>query len=264
MKRRSYRIPSLVTPALLILIIATSAYAQSVHESGAQTKSLKLDHFWCYIISKEAESNPAVTATLKDQFQTASDVSVGTPLQFCNPVQKTIGRGTPGEIVTPIVNVNDHLTMYGLQRSAPLPATQTLTATNQFGVQQLTVDNASTLMVPTQKMLENLRFPTRLDHFLCYPVTAASIAQPVFLQDQFQKENVTVEQPVLFCNPVAKTIDNKTTRIQNQAAHLLCYNIRLPQSTTARQVPIQNQLEKDTFTLTTTEMLCVPSTKTLP
>ena len=263
MKRRSYGIVRLVTRSLLGLILATSASAQSVRESGAQPKSLKLDHFWCYIISSETP-DPAVAATLKDQFQTA-DVSVGTPLQFCNPVQKTVGQGTPGEIVTPIVNLNDHLTMYGLQRSAPLPATQTLTATNQFGVQQLTVDNATTLMVPTQKMLENLRFPTRLDHFLCYPVNAASIAKPVSLMDQFQTQgDVTVEQPVLFCNPVAKTIGNKTTRIQNPAAHLLCYNIRLPQSTTSRQVPIANQLETDTFTVTTTQMLCVPSTKTLP
>jgi hypothetical protein len=258
MNRRSYRIPSLVTHSLLGLIMAASASAQSVRESGAQTKSLKLDHFWCYIISSETP-DPAVTATLKDQFQTASDVSVGSPLQFCNPVQKTVGT-----TVTPIVNLNDHLTMYNLQTSAPLPASQTLTATNQFGAQQLTVDNAATLMVPTQKMLENLRFPTKLDHFLCYPVNAASIAQPVSLTDQFQTADVTVEQPVLFCNPVAKTIGNKTTRIQNPAAHLLCYNIRLPQSTTSRQVPIENQLETDTFTLTTTQMLCVPSTKTLP
>jgi len=258
MKRRPYRIPSLVT-SLLGLILAASASAQVVAESGTpHTKTLKLDHFWCYIVSKEETANPAVSATLKDQFQTASDISVGTPLQFCNPAQKTAGGN-----VTPIVNLNDHLTMYNLP-SVPLPASQTLTATNQFGAQQLTVDHATTLMVPTQKMLENLRFPTRLDHFLCYPVNAASIAQTVSMTDQFQTQDVTVEQPVLFCNPVAKTIANKTTRIQNQAAHLLCYNIRLPQSTTSRQVPIQNQLETDTFTLTTTEMLCVPSTKTLP
>jgi hypothetical protein len=164
--------------------------------------------------------------------------------------------------VTPIVDLNDHLTMYNLQTAAPLPTSQTLTATNQFGMQQLTVDKATTLMVPTQK--ESLRLPRRLDHFLCYPVNAPSIAQPVTLTDQFQTQDVTVEQPVLFCNPVEKTIGNDTTRVQNPAAHLLCYNLRLPQSTTSRQVHIKNQLEDDMFTLTTTQMLCVPSTKTLP
>jgi hypothetical protein len=135
-----------------------------------------------------------------------------------------------------------------------------LTATNQFGAQQLTVDKATTLMVPTQK--DALRFPTKLDHYLCYPVTGTSLEQAVSLTDQFQSMDIVVEKPVLFCNPVAKTIGNKTSRIQNAAAHQVCYNIRLPQSTTSRQVPIQNQFETDTFTLTTTQLLCVPSTKT--
>ena len=270
MKLRSHRIHRLGTHTLLGLIVIAAALCVGARGPGSvkgglkldhldpvKGKSLKLDHFWCYIVSSETPDQ-AVTATLKDQFQTAF-VSVGSPLQFCNPAQKTVGG-----VVTPIVNLNDHLTMYNLLQSPPLPTTETLTATNQFGAQQLTVDKAATtLMVPTQKLLENLRFPTRLDHFLCYPVNAASIAQPVSLTDQFQTQDVTVEQPVLFCNPVEKTIGNKTTRIQNAEAHLLCYNIRLPQSTTSRQVPILNQLESDTFTLTTTQMLCVPSTKTL-
>src|SRR5262245_19615607 len=244
MKRHLSGILGLVTQALLLsLILAASASAQSVGQSAPRrTIDLKLDHFWCYIVSQEQTQNPVPSATLKDQFQT-TQVLVGSPLQFCNPVQKTIGT-----VVTPIVDVNDHLTMYNLLTSAPLPTSQTLTATNQFGAKQLTVDKATTLMVPTQKMLENLRFPRRLDHFLCYPVTAPSIAQKVSLTDQFQTQDVTVEQPVLFCNPVQKTIGNNTTRVQNPEAHLLCYNIRLSQSTTSRQVPIQNQLETDTFT----------------
>ena len=263
MKNRSYRIPGLVT--LVLLGITATAYTSSAQfgqENAArktQTINLKLDHFWCYIISQEQTTDPNTAATLTDQFQTAT-VSIGTPLQFCNPVQKTIGTD-----VTPIVDVNDHLTMYNLQNPAPLPTAQTLTATNQFGSTQLTVDKATTIMVPTQKLLENLRFPTRLDHFLCYPVTAASIAQTVSLIDQFQTEDVTLEKPVLFCNPVQKTIlGQKTSRIQNPSAHLLCYNIRLPQSTTPRQVPMKNQIEADTFTVTTTQMVCAPSTKTLP
>ncbi len=257
MKRRSYRMPRLVIQAVLTLVVAASAHAQSVDNSAARrTPNLKLDHFWSYIVSREETQQPAVAATLKDQFQTVS-VSVGSPLQFLNPAQKTIGS-----VVTPIVDLNDHLTMYNLLSPAPLPTSQTLTATNQFGAQQLTVDRATTLMVPTQK--EDLRLPRRLDHFLCYPVTAPSLAQPVSLTDQFQTKDVIVEQPVLFCNPVQKTIGNNTTRVQNAAAHLLCYNIRLSQSTTSRQVNIKNQLETDLFTLTTTQMLCVPSTKALP
>lgn len=191
---------------------------------------------------------------LEDQFQ-ATTVSVGEPLQFCNPTQKTVGT-----VVTPIVDLNNHLTMYNLLTAAPLPTTITLTATNQFGAQQFAVDKATTLMLPTQK--ENLDFPTRLDHYLCYPVSGPSVQQAVTLTDQFQSRDVIVEKPALFCNPVEKTIEGRRSRIQNAAAHLVCYNIRLPQSTTSRDVLIQNQFETDTFTLTTTQLLCAPSTKT--
>ena len=256
MKQRLDRMPRLLIQLALTIMVAASVHAQSKeNRAERKTPSIKLDHFWSYIVST-ATPQPPVTATLRDQFQTVS-VSVGSPLQFLNPAQKTIDS-----VITPILDLNDHLTMYNLQNAAPLPAPQTLTATNQFGAFQLIVDRATTLMVPTQK--ETLRFPRRLDHFLCYPVNGSSIAQPVTLTDQFQTEDVTVEQPVLFCNPVQKTIGNETTRIQNEAAHLLCYNIRLPQSTTSRQVHIKNQLEEDLFTLTTTQMLCAPSTKSVP
>lgn len=256
MNLRSRRILRLTINTLLSFVIVGAALYASLY-AGAQgprgQKPVKLDHFWCYIVSSQTPQS-AVNATLTDQFQTAI-VAVGEPLQFCNPTQKTVGTE-----VTPILDLNNHLTIYNLLTSAPLPAPRTFTATNQFGAQQFTVDKATTLMVPTQK--DALRFPTKLDHYWCYPITGASLQKPVTLTDQFQTEDVIVEKPALFCNPVAKTVGNKTTRIQNEAAHLTCYNIRLPQSTTSRQVPIQNQFESDTFTLTTTQLLCAPSTKT--
>jgi len=259
MKERPYRMPRLLLQVLILIVaVYASASAQGAGSNRAgRTTNLKLDHFWSYIVSREETQQPAVNVTLQDQFQTVQMVPVGSPLQFLNPAQKTIGSD-----VTPIVDLNDHLVMYNLLNPALLPTTQTLTATNQFGALQLTVDRATTLMVPTQK--EDLRLPSRLDHFLCYPVNGPSIDREVSLSDQFQTKDVTVTQPVLFCNPVQKTIGRETTRIQNPAAHLLCYNIRLSQSTTSRQVHIKNQLEENLFTLTTTQMLCVPSTKTLP
>ena len=48
-----------------------------------------------------------------------------------------------------------------------------------------------------------------------------------------------------------------------RAAHLTCYNTRLPQSTDQRDIDILNQFEQDTYTVTTTQLLCAPSTKTL-
>jgi len=242
-----------VAQALLGLIVAAST-------SSAQSVD-KLDHFWCYIVSSETPQ-PATDATLIDQFFVAPGVAVkvGSPLEFCNPVSaKVIG----GISQTIFFNMEDHLTMYHLQKSPTLPAPRTLVASNQFGAaQQLTVDKATTLMVPTQK--DQIAFPAALNHFLCYPVSGKSLAQTVTLTDQFQTQNVIVEAPTLFCNPVQKTTTSGTFGDSTDTGHLLCYDIRLPKSTTARHPQITNQIETDTFTVTSTPELCVPSTKTLP
>jgi len=245
----------LATYALALLVaaapVAVSAAGKPPKNPG---KSLKLDHFWCYIVSSQTP-NDSIEVILEDQFQNVR-VGVGEPLQFCNPVQKTIAG-----VVTQIVDLTDHLTMYNLLTAAPLSTPATFTATNQFGSTQFTVDKATAIMVPTQK--NTLAFPDKLDHYLCYPVSGASVEQVASLTDQFQTREVTVAKPAFFCNPVQKTFDKTTTRIQNKAAHLTCYNTRLPQSTDQRDIDILNQFEQDTYTVTTTQLLCAPSTKTL-
>src|SRR5262245_29609786 len=186
MKRHPHRVPRLAMHIVLALLIAAAPV--TVGAGGQKpvkgpTKSLKLDHFWCYIVSSQTP-NASIAVSLEDQFQTV-EVTVGEPLQFCNPVQKTIG-----DIVTPIVDLTDHLTLYNLLTAAPLPAPRTFTATNQFGTTQFTVDKASSIMVPTQK--NTLAFPTKLDHYLCYPVSGASVEQRASLTDQFQTRTVVI------------------------------------------------------------------------
>ncbi len=257
MQRRPHRVPRLVTHTLLALLIAGAPItvgARGQKPAKGPTKSLKLDHFWCYIVSSQTP-NAAVEVSLEDQFQTAV-VSVGEPLQFCNPVQKTIEG-----VVTPIEELSNHLTLYNLLTAAPLPTPRTFIASNQFGDAQFTVDKATIIMVPTQK--NALAFPDKLDHYLCYPANGASIDQPASLTDQFQTRNVVITRPELFCNPVEKTVGSETTRIQNRAAHLLCYNTRLPNATDSREIDVLNQFETDTFRVTTTQLLCAPSTKTV-
>src|SRR5262245_43240003 len=189
MKRGPYRVARLATLAFLFAAAPIVVGAGGQKPEKGSTKSLKLDHFWCYIVSSQTP-NAAIQASLEDQFQTVV-VSVGEPLQFCNPVQKTIE-----EVITPIEELNNHLTMYNLLNAAPLSAPRTFIATNQFGQAQFTVDKATIIMVPTQK--NSMDFPTKLDHFLCYPVNGATIDQPASLTDQFQTRNVVITKPELF------------------------------------------------------------------
>src|SRR5262245_46211443 len=204
--------------ALLVAAAPVAVSAAAKPPKGPGNTSLKLDHFWCYIVSSQTPED-SIEVTLEDQFQNTT-VEVGEPLQFCNPVQKTIGG-----VVTQIVDLTNHLTMYNLLTAAPLSTAATFTATNQFGSTQFTVDKATAIMVPTQK--NTLAFPDKLDHYLCYPVSGQSVEQVASLTDQFQTRNVIVARPAFFCNPVQKTLlDGTTTRIQNKAAHLTCYNTR--------------------------------------
>src|SRR5215510_10755475 len=108
MERHPHRAPFLATHAVLALLIAAAPItvgAGGQKPAKGPTKSLKLDHFWCYIVSSQTP-NATVDVTLEEQFQTVG-ASVGEPLQFCNPVQKTIDG-----VVTPIVDLTNHLTMY--------------------------------------------------------------------------------------------------------------------------------------------------------
>jgi hypothetical protein len=109
-----------------------------------------------------------------------------------------------------------------------------------------------------------LGFPNKLNHYWCYQVSGEPVNREVILADQFRTDTVRVEQPVLFCNPVTKVRDGKTTRIEERNVHLTCYDLHGPQRTEATRVTVSNQFEKDIFTITFFEPLCVPSEKETP
>jgi hypothetical protein len=149
--------------------------------------------------------------------------------------------------------------------AAPQELTPHLTVSteDQFGPQTLEVVSAQVLLVPTQKLVGDLEFPERLNHYWCYEANGERVGVSVTLEDQFSgPDTVRVEQPVLFCNPVEKTHAEVTARIEERRVHLTCYDIHSPQRTVAKEVGVFNQFEQDTFTITSFELLCVPSEKT--
>jgi hypothetical protein len=118
------------------------------------------------------------------------------------------------------------------------------------------------LLVPTQKLVGGLEIPERLNHYWCYEANGERVGVSVTLEDQFSgPDTVRVEEPVLFCNPVVKIHAGARFRIEERQVHLTCYDIHGPQRTEATEFGITNQLETDTFTVTSFELLCVPSDK---
>jgi len=241
MEQKSHRI---VPVGVLGVIVAVAAFSVQ-----AAVNFQRETHFRCYTVSQQTPQ-PAESVTLSDQFIAEATVTIDEPLQFCAPTSKN------GE---PIREEEEHLTMY----AAPQELTPDLRVftEDQFGERTLTVIGARVLLVPTQKLVGGLGFPDELNHSWCYEATGPRVRQRVTLKDQFGENRVRVERPRFFCNPVEKTHGGVTTPIEEPDVHLTCYEIFGLQKTQATQFGVSNQFEQDTFTVTSFQLLCVPSEK---
>ena len=106
---------------------------------------LQVDHYKCY----EADGDDVqVTVNLFDQFDDffgpELDVEVGEPELFCNPVQKD-KDGEIGNIIHPM----EHLTCYEIEDDEE---ELDVVVVNQFGTQNLVVDDPKLLCVPSAKI----------------------------------------------------------------------------------------------------------------
>ena len=239
MARKSLPLAVLATFGLVLL-------AQPAQAQGPPVDFEEETHFHCYTISNQTPE-PARTVDLEDQFLEAT-LSVDEPELFCPPTSKD---GL--EIEEP----EEHLTTY----NAPWPLEPDLSVSteDQFGPRTLTVIGARELFVPTEK--NELGFPDRLNHYWCYEASGPKVGARVTLEDQFATQSVRVERPHRFCNPVEKTFMGDTSRIFEPEVHLTCYETFTPQKTRAQTFAADNQFETDMFTVTSQQLLCVPSAK---
>jgi hypothetical protein len=243
MERNWYRIAVQALLGVILAVAVPTAWAQPVDFEEEI-------HFRCYIVSQQTPE-PAETVTLRDQFIREATLTVDEPLQFCAPTSKN-----GADILEP----EEHLTMY----AAPQELTPHLTVSteDQFGLRTLEVVGARLLLVPTQKLVGDLGFPDKLNHYRCYEANGARVDESITLEDQFGgPDTVRVEEPRFFCNPVEKLHAGQRFRIEERKVHLTCYEIHGPQKTVPTQFGMTNQLETDTFTVTSFELLCVPSEK---
>jgi hypothetical protein len=248
MERTWYRIAVQALLGVILAVAVPTAWAQRVNFE-------RETHFRCYIVSQQTPQ-PATTVTLTDQFLKDVTLDVDEPLQFCAPTSKD---------GLPIEEPEEHLTMYGA--AANLTPHLIVKTMDQFGLRTLEAVGARVLLVPTEKVAvegvpTGLGEPRKLNHSWCYEVNGPPVDSDVILADQFGTDTVRVEQPVLFCNPVEKSIGGKVVeRIVEREVHLTCYDLHGPQRTEATLVQISNQFEEDTFTITSFQLLCVPSEK---
>jgi hypothetical protein len=241
--KKSSRFIAIVSVLGLAIVTAPTAQAQRV-DFEEET------HFRCYTISKQTPE-PANLVTLEDQFLPETTLSVDEPELFCAPTSK---NGLA------IEEPEEHLTTYNTP--SPLEPDLIVSTEDQFGPRTLRVIGARELFVPTQKLVGDLDFPRRLNHYWCYEASGPKVGQTVTLDDQFGSDTVRVERPHRFCNPVEKVSAEGRFRIIEREVHLTCYEIFGPQKTVAQTFGVFNQFEEDFFTVTSHQLLCVPSAKT--
>jgi hypothetical protein len=217
-----------------------------------------LDHFWCYGIT---DQSPNAQVLLRDQFDAAGIAGqpfvVRNPLRFCNPVEKTTASGQ----TFPISDRGGHLKMYLIPPSHVEPV-RTVKVRNQFGRnQRLNTFDPLLLATPSQK--NNEPPPSdKLDHFKCYRAYGpAPLNKVVRLKDQFQEGTVTIQRPVLHCNPTEKRHGTIVTPIKSPTEHLVCYYVTRVSMPNERPFFTRNQFGPEELTTTTADILCVPSRK---
>jgi len=228
------------------------------------------DHHKCYSVDPLQQPS-SVDVVLEDQFGTVEG-SAQNLVMFSPPVRKEL----PGGESSPIMNPEDHLTWYeflGGGQAEP----RDLLVTNQFGPdQELRVGDPRFLLLPAWKLLvngveTNLDHPSNLDHYLCYDVIEGPpVGLDVTLSDQFDPfrvppgpEIVTVGAPVVFCNPVEKTVlpAGETYPIFDPENHLACYDIAPNQLLSPPEVLANDQFGDSLFVVYENRFLCVPSHK---
>lgn len=117
-------------------------YAGDRDETDPEPNFFNIDHFQCY----EAKGKRVRRfVDLEDRFGSESDVRVGKPKLFCNPVSKD------GEA---ILNEEDHLTCYEIDtdfhdNEGHDGQRRRVYVENQFGVRKLKVDEPEFLCVPS-------------------------------------------------------------------------------------------------------------------
>jgi hypothetical protein len=105
--------------------------------------------------------------------------------------------------------------------------------------------------------------PTVLvDHYKCYE--GKDLRNPeltirtVDTSDQIGREPLVVQKLSLVCSPVDKNGEG----IQNQEAHLACYQVKGQNIDPAPRVLVSTQFDQTNFALRKPRLLCVPATKT--
>jgi hypothetical protein len=238
------------------------------YDINANFKPIPADHYKFYDVYSEEPVPIGAEVTLEDQFDKFT-TTVMNAMVFGNPVEKEHATA-----ITPIHDPDRHYTIYWLDLNESDWVRRSVEVSNQFNdaaePQTLTVLGPVALAVPTQK--EGHEMVECLNHYLLYWVEEYTGAPEVGvnLKDQFipDGEDVTVYEPLMFGNPVKKTVveNGDVSEIEDADLHWVLYNIgEGDPASIQKPIQIANQFgDNQVLDLTYRDMLAVPSEKNVP
>ena len=220
----------------------------------------EFDHFWMYQVDIGTQPYIGEYVQLQDQFLPEPlDALVEAGAGFCNPVDKYHAA-----VEWPIYHPEYHLMVYTLDYEEDYQLYE-VTVDNQFGEGQvLWVFGPVALAVPTEKTYpDDYGWPEGLDHFLLYQVadSAGPVGELVELWDQFTWEEIWINQPDYFANPVQKTYLGEVTEIEHPDWHMVFYDAVSTPFDPSVEVGILNQFGPQIFTVPYAISMGVPSQK---
>jgi hypothetical protein len=187
---------------------------------------------------------------LADQFNDYTTTFV-TFDKFANPVSKN------GE---PMFDDLLHQTWWLIDDPVPPCSERLVALDNQFGRQDWLVDDGLYLVLPATKDMPGVPPPT-WNHYKCYDAIGPVLNTPVVLMDQFGTYNMTVTEPVLFCNPCLKEFNGEVHPIVNPEAHLACYLLEGDWTPVTHMPWLYDQFGEWQIHVHEPCWLCVPSLK---
>jgi len=241
----------------MTLLAGACAIALLAFGAGVAQAQFNIDH---YLVYQDINPEPSgLQADLSDQFG-FSQVILFERDKFANPVDKAHppDQPNPENLLFP----DEHLSWWRFEE--PYPNRADVRVGNQFGDDQLwRLGDAEYLLVPAIK--DQIGDIQLNQHYACYiALEAPSIELDVSLADQFGPRPAVVGMGRYLCNPVEKLGPLPLVPSGPPAFpedHLACYEIDPMPVDEPRLV--EDQVAVSPVDLIQSEMLCVPSTKTV-
>jgi hypothetical protein len=229
--------------SLLCIVTAATAIPLAGGVTGSKEIIVTPGNFACYSAGFNEFATRRIQLT--DRFGSGTAL-VGRPSTLCSPASVSgVGMGERYAYLA------CHPIKFRLR--API----SLTVSNRFGDQKLTLREALTLCVPSSTAAGGaLRMPpTTLDNFTCYLSTAGAFKKRyVLVSDAFKATRDLVTAPTSVCAPAV--IDTTSRPLQNRV--LACYDI--DSRVTANSILVgRSKFGLFKASVGTRDQLCLPS-----